>query len=203
MPKKVKSFAMEEEPYEELFKIFKNSDAEVNISYCINKYVKDLLRYIKPIDEALNKEPSGYSVPLAFIIETKAREPLFRFLDGEPSAGGGESSLAQELRELQMKYDEHIKKNPPTNNDMAQELGKRYPIGALLKFLAKMAIEDTKNLGSTPDDRFRESALEVGGMELVRFLREKVVPAFEKIDPDVMELVGKAKSPKNKATKED
>lgn len=202
MPKKVKSFAMEEEPYEELFKIFKDSYAEVNISYCMNKYVKDLLRYLKPISQAL-KGSSDYNVPMAFIIETKAREPLFKFLDGDPSPGADESSLAQELRELQGKYDEHIKKNPPVRRDMVGKLGSEFPIRALFRYFAKMMVEDAKNLGKTPDDRFAEVAMETGGKELMQFIRDKVLPAFERIDPDVAELIGGTKSYTKKSEREE
>jgi hypothetical protein len=202
MPKKVKSFAMEEGPYEELFRMFKDSDTEINISYCMNKYVKDLLRYLKPINQAL-KDSSNYNVPMAFIIDTKAREPLFKFLDGDPSPGAGESSLSQELRELQGKYDEHIKKNPPVRRDTVDELGKHVPIGAFAKLIAKMMVEDAKNLGKTPDDRFREAAREIGGEELIQFMRDRLAPALERIDPDVTELIGKAKSRRKKSEREE
>jgi hypothetical protein len=168
----------------------------------MNKYVKDLLRYLKPINQAL-KECSDYNVPMAFIIETKAREPLFKFLDGDASPGAGESSLAQELRELQGKYDEHIKKNPPARRDMVGGFGKQLPIGTLVRYLAKMMVEDAKNLGKTPDDRFTEVAMEVGGKELIQFMRDKVAPALERIDPDVTELIGRTKSHKKKSEKEE
>jgi hypothetical protein len=188
MPKKVKSFAMEGEPYEELFQIFKDSYAEVNISYCMNKYVKDFLRYLKPIQETLKKSPE-YNVPLSFIIETTAREPLFKFLDDTPSQGMTESSLNKELRNFQEKYDEHIKKNPPAKqiNDL-EELGKKHPIAPLIELLRKAMVEDIKNFGRIPDDRYREIALETGGMDLVKFIKEKLVPAFDKIDPDLKDV---------------
>ncbi|MGD0489108.1 MAG: hypothetical protein ABSB94_18215 [Syntrophorhabdales bacterium] len=202
MPKKVKSFAMEEEPYEELFRIFKDSDAEVNISYCMNKYVKDLLRYLKPISQAL-KESSDYNVPMAFIIDTKAREPLFKFLDGEASPGADESSLAQELRELQEKYDEHIKKNPPIRRDMVDELGRHIPIGALVKYIAKMMVEDVINLGNTPDDRFREAAREIGGEELIQFVKLRLAPAFERSGFEETKPIGGTKSRKKKSEREE
>ena len=202
MPKKVKSFAMEEEPYEELFRIFKDSDAEVNISYCMNKYVKDLLRYLKPISQAL-KESSDYNVPMAFIIDTKAREPLFKFLDGEASPGADESSLAQELRELQEKYDEHIKKNPPIRRDMVDELGRHIPIGALVKYIAKMMVEDVINLGNTPDDRFREAAREIGGEELIQFMRDRLAPALERSGFEETKPIGGTRSRKKKSEKEE
>jgi hypothetical protein len=202
MPKKVKSFAMEEEPYEELFRIFKDSYAEVNISYCMNKYVKDLLRYLKPISQAL-KDSSDYNVPMAFIIETKAREPLFKFLDGDPSPGADESSLAQELRELQRKYDEHTKKNPPVRRDTADELGKHLPIGALAKYIAKMMVEDARNLGKTPDDRFREAAREIGGEELIQFMRDRLAPALERSGFEETKPIGGTRSRKKKSEKEE
>jgi hypothetical protein len=202
MPKKVKSFAMEEGPYEELFRIFKDSDAEVNISYCMNKYVKDLLRYLRPISQAL-KESSDYNVPMAFIIETKAREPLFKFLDGEASPGAAESSLSQELRELQEKYDEHIKKNPPIRRDMVDDLGKHLPIGALAKYIAKMMVEDARNLGKTPDDRFREAAREIGGEELIQFMRDRLAPALERSGFEETKPIGGTRSRKKKSEKEE
>jgi|GEM_PF-953015 hypothetical protein len=192
MPKKVKSFAMEEEPYEELFRIFKDSDAEVNISYCMNKYVKDFLRYLKPIMQVLEASPD-YNLPLAFIIETKAREPLFKYLDGDPSPGAEDSSLSQELRELQGKYDEHIKRNPPVRRDTGDELGKHLPIGALAKYLARMMVEDARNLGKTPDDRFREVAREVGGEDLIQFMKDRLTPALERSGPDMKKQAGRTK----------
>jgi hypothetical protein len=203
MPKKVKSFAMEGEPYEELFKMFRDSYTEVNISYCLNKYVKDLLRYLKPIQEAMKKSPE-YNVPMSFIIETTAREPLFKFLDETPSYGMTESSLTKELRNFQEKYDEYIKKNPSTkqSNDIG-ELEKKYPIGSLLAYLGKMVVEDAKSLGKIPDDRFREVALETGGMDLVKFIREKVAPAFEKRDPDLKDAKKKIERSLKRKDKKD
>jgi hypothetical protein len=202
MPKKVKSFAMEEEPYEKLFQIFKNSYAEVNISYCLNKYVKDLLRYIEPIQETL-KTSTEYNVPMSFILEKTAREPLFKYLDETPSQGMTESSLTKELRNLQEKYDEHVKKNPSVNqvNDI-EGLAKKYPIAQFLTYMAKMMAEDTKNFGKTPDDRFREVALEIGGKELVEFINNRFVPAMNKVNPDINQAMKKLKgSSKNKDKK--
>jgi hypothetical protein len=190
MPKKVKSFAMEEHPYEELFQMFKDSYAEVNISYCLNKYVKDLYRYLNPIQEKLKKS-TEYNVPMSFIIETTAREPLFKYLDETTSEGMIKSSLTKELQNLQEKYDEHIKKNPSANqaNDI-EGLAKKYPIGSLIAYYAKMMVEDTKNLGNTPDDRFREAALEAGGKELVEFIK-RIAPIMDKYNPDIIEVAKK------------
>jgi hypothetical protein len=51
-----------------------------------------------------------------------------------------------------------------------------------------MMVEDTKNLGNTPDDRFREAALEAGGKELVEFIKNKVAPALDKYNPDFKDV---------------
>ena len=47
--KKIKSFTMDEEPYEALFGMFKGNYVDVSLSYCLNKYIKEFLRYVEAI----------------------------------------------------------------------------------------------------------------------------------------------------------
>ena len=53
--KKVKSFTMDEGPYEALFGMFKAHYVDVSLSYCLNKYIKELLRYSEAIQGEMNR----------------------------------------------------------------------------------------------------------------------------------------------------
>ena len=144
MRKKAKSFAVEEEQYDELFQLFKENYVEISISYCVNRYIKEFLEYLKKIKKELNKDAS-YTVTMPFIIETIAREPIFKVFDSE-------YSIKEEADDLQNKYNIFIKKHPEKakNFDISSIEGNaptKETIGVFIKFLW----EDIKRRG-IPDD---------------------------------------------------
>ena len=113
MRKKVKSFALEDGPYEKLAAIFKENYVDMGISYCVNRYIKEFVEYLQSVQGELQKDPS-YTMPMSFIIETRAREPIFRKFDSV-------LSIKDEVGELQAKFNTYINKNPerPQELDMA------------------------------------------------------------------------------------
>ena len=109
MRKKAKSFAVEEETYNQLSEIFKENYVEVSISYCINKYMKDLLEYLQSIKKELQDNDS-FTVPMAFIIENVARDTLFEKFDSQ-------QSTYEEITKYQEIYNVYTKKHPEKVKD--------------------------------------------------------------------------------------
>jgi hypothetical protein len=197
MAKKVKSFAVDEEIYEAVFGMFKQNYVDVNISYCLNKYLKELLSYLQAIEGEL-KRNSELDVPMSFVIESVTREPLFSFLDSTPAQGMNESPLQIRVKEFQRKYDTDVKKYP--------EQAAKYDINAIdgnvpsskfLKAIVKSVIEELTTLGKLPDDRYTEIVREVGGKGLQKKIREDIAPKFAKIDPTIKVKKSSKKQDKN------
>ena len=189
MAKKVKSFALEEDIYEKLSTKFKENYVDVTISYCLNKYLKEFLKYLETIQEAINE--SLYTIPMAFVIESVARESLFKILEKEPRPGELESSLQAELDELQRKYDAHIKRNPSMAIDFASsKLEKDFPITTVLGYIGKALAKEIRGRNLT-DDQYIELIREVGGKEFQKYLREKAGPAVDKYNPNISEIIKK------------
>jgi len=189
MAKKVKSFAVDEEIYEAVFSMFKQNYVDVNISYCLNKYLKELLSYLRAIEGELKKN-SGFDVPMSFIIESVTREPMFSFLESTPAPGMDESPLQIKVKEFQRKYDTDVKKYPDqvAKYDVAA-IDSNVPSSKVIKYIVKAVIEELRTGGKVPDDRYGEILRETGGKGLQKKMREKVAPVFEKIDPDLKDVI--------------
>ena len=201
MNKKVKSFTMDEEPYEALFKMFKENYVDVSISYFLNKAIKELVVYLQGIQSELNRSPE-LKVPMPYIIETVVREPLYKYLDEELSEGMTESLLKREVKELKRKYDLHIGKNPDqeVNYDI-EKIDKNVSIATLMKYLADGVLNEIRRRGALTDDEYIEMIRRNGGKGLQMKLREDVAPFVNKIDPpvgDVVKKIFKGKKGKNK-----
>lgn len=183
MPKKVKSFALEEEIYEDVSSLFKENYVDVNISYCVNKYLKELQSYLRAIQKEL-KAYSAFDVPMSYIIEEVAREPIFPMLSTSTVPGMTESPLHSSVMEFQKKYDTNIKKYPEkvTQYDV-NAIDENVPSSHVIKYIVKAVIDELTTKGPMPVDRAREIAREIGGKPLEKKLREKIAPALDKIDP--------------------
>jgi hypothetical protein len=171
MRKKAKSFAVEEEQYNELFNLFRENYVEISISYCINRYIKEFLEYLKSIKKELQKGAS-YTVPMSFIIETIAREPIFKIFDSE-------YSIKAETDDLQNKYNIFIKKNPEKAKDFdINSIEGKAPTKETFGLFMKMFWEEIRMRG-VPDDEipsFIRSYGEekgIGGKEFQKGFREK------------------------------
>jgi len=197
MTKKVKSFAVDEEIYEAVFSMFKQNYVDVNISYCLNKYLKELLYYFRAIEGELKKS-SELDVPMSFIIESVAREPLFSFLESTPAPGMDESPSQIKVKEFQRKYDTEIKKYPEQAGKYnINAIDGNVPSSKFLKAIVKSVIEELTTLGKLPDDRYTEIVREAGGKGLQKKIREDIAPKFAKIDPTIKVKRSSKKQDKN------
>lgn len=193
MNKKVKSFTMDEEPYEALFKMFKENYVGVSISYFLNKAIKELVVYLQGIQSELNRSPE-LKVPMPYIIETVVREPLYKYLDEELSEGMTESLLKREARELKRKYDLHIGKNPDqeANYDI-NKIDKNVPYSEVIKYITDGVINEIAKRGMLTDE-YAENARVSGKKGVLKKIREDVGPALDKFEHPINELVKKIKA---------
>lgn len=187
MRKKVKSFALEDGPYEKLSAIFKENYVDMGISYCVNRYIKEFVEYLQPIQGELLKDPS-YTMPMSFIIETRAREPIFRKFDSA-------LSIKEEVSGLQTKFNTYIKKNPERSQelDMAN-LNDELQFTKLIQLLLKITLEEKKTGREITDDETLDLMGRIGGKDLLEVIKTKVKPITDKLgnyDPDLRDLFEK------------
>ncbi len=202
MPKKVKSFALEEEIYEDVSSLFKENYVDVNISYCVNKYLKELQSYLRSIEKEL-KDTSGFDVPMSYIIEQVTREPIFPVLSATVHTGMSESPLHGKVMEFQRNYDTKIKRYPEKAIQFdVNAIDDNVPALKIIEYIAKAAVEEILTRGKVPDDRYTEIIRKIGGKGLQKKMREKIAPALNKIDPDIKDVVkAVARKPKNEGKK--
>lgn len=190
MAKKVMSFTLDKEPYEALFKMFKENYVDVSISYFLNKAIKELLAHLQYVQAELTR--SGLKVPMSYVIETAVRGTLFKALDGEPAEGMSESPLQREAREYQRKYDVHVGKNPEEAGKYdIDKIDKNVPFSTIIKYLTDGVIEEIKRRGNRPDDDYIDKMCKIGGKGLEKKMREDVAPLVDKIDPPLGEVARK------------
>jgi len=184
MRKKAKSFAVEEQTYTQLSEIFKENYVEVSISYCINKFMKDLLEYLESIKGGL-KENVLFTVPLAFIIENVARDTLFKKFDTK-------QSIEEEIEQYQQIYNVYTKKHPDKVQDYdIENINAELQYTKFAKLLFKAQWQEMKLGRELTDDEFRELGMSIGGKEFVKGIRTKVKPLVQKIekyDPDLRDV---------------
>jgi len=184
MRKKAKSFAVEEETYTQLSEIFKENYVEVSISYCINKYMKDLLEYLQSIKSSL-KDNVSFTVPLAFIIENVARDTLFKKFDSK-------QVVQEEIERYQEIYNVYTKKNPDKVQDYdVESINAELQYTKFAKVLFKAQWQEMKLGRELTDDEYRDLILSTGGKELAKGIRTKAKPFVQKIekyDPDLRDV---------------
>ncbi len=175
MRKTAKSFAVEEEQYEKLFKMFRENYVEVSISYCVNRYIKEFLEYLNAVQTTLKKD-SSYTVPMTYIIEMVAREPIFKKFDTE-------SGVIEEVSELQRKYETYIRKNPSMESELDKDsIVKDGSIFKYFKAIIKMVVVEETKLGrELTDDEAVELFRKTGGKGFQKYLREELAPKIERI----------------------
>jgi hypothetical protein len=183
MAKKIKTFTVDEQSYDALMAIFRESKVETSVSHYLDKYVKELLAYFRAIKEGL--EDSTYTVPFSFIIDSVAKMPTVKLLDNG-LAGGSGSLLSVELDEWQKQYEEKTRKElkftvDPEVYDRVSKAAKKYGVKDFMSFLFKVMLEQAKKGRELSDDEYkalRKSMSE--GYE--KYRKDKVIPAFDKID---------------------
>jgi hypothetical protein len=167
MRKKVKSFALEDGPYEKLFDMFKENYIEISISYCINKYIKEFLEYLKSVQTELNKDRS-ITVPMSFIIETVARQPVFKRFESE-------IGIKEEVKGLQRRYENFIRKNPELdaelNNNNTEKNGSITV--SLIKIFKSVLVEEIQQGRDLTDDEIVEISRRYGNKGMQKYIREK------------------------------
>jgi len=188
MAKKVKSFTIEEEPYEELSKIFRENYVDVSISYFLNKAIKELLQYLKSIQEEI-KRSGDIKVPMSYIVENTVREPLYKSFDS--------SEIKKEVKEFQRKYDIHIKKNPEKISEYdVEKIDDDVSIAQVIKYVTKGVMKQLKERRELTDEEYLELVRETGGKGLRKKLNTKIIPAMDKIDPDLKDIAAKIRGKK-------
>jgi len=110
--KKIKTFTVDEEVYNALVSMFKEYGAEVSISHYLDGCLKDLLKYLKTLDDLRRREPEKYTAPMSYIIDMIAREPKMSILDFDDKPGRPYVPGTDELDEIQVRYEAERKKIP-------------------------------------------------------------------------------------------
>jgi hypothetical protein len=124
MPKKIKSFTVDEEVYNSLVAIFKRYKTGVSISLYVNKMLKRLLADLKETEDGLKN--SSVTVPMDYIINkivTGVGEEKPKYPDGwegyvkenenpVTEEDMKEMNLLQELEDWQVTYDAEQKGIP-------------------------------------------------------------------------------------------
>lgn len=175
--KKVKSFTMDEGPYEALFGMFKANYVDVSLSYCLNKYIKELLRYLEAIQGEMIRS-GQYTMPMSFVIETVARKPIFQVPEDKLSGGSEESPLMAEVKDLQREYDRYNKKGgAEVDEAQSRELDTMTAMLKFAKVVAKVAAREITGHKLT-DDEYIEMFRKEGGKPLQKAVRERIAPAM-------------------------
>ncbi len=187
MRKKVKSFALEDGPYEKLAAIFKENYVDMGISYCVNRYIKEFVEYLQSVQGELQKDPS-YTMPMSFIIETRAREPIFRKFDSA-------LSIKEEVGGLQTKFNSYIKKNPERSQELdISKLQDELQFTKLVQLLLKITWEEKKTDRAVTEDEIRDLMGKIGGKDFLETITTRVKPLTDKLenyDPDLRGLFEK------------
>lgn len=176
--KKIKSFTLDEEPYEALFGLFKGNYVDVSLSYCLNKYIKELLRYVEAIQGEMERT-GEYTMPMSFVIETIARRPIFQVPEDRVFEGSEGSPLTAEVKELQGEYDRYTTKGAVQGGELTRntELDTLTAIVKFAKVVAKVAAREISGRKLT-DDEYIEMVRKEGGKALHKMVREKFAPAI-------------------------
>ncbi|OPY00331.1 MAG: hypothetical protein A4E62_02372 [Syntrophorhabdus sp. PtaU1.Bin002] len=110
--KKVKTFTVDEETYDSLVTMFKENEAEVSVSHYVDRCLKDLLKYLKTLDELRRQKTERYTVPMSYVIDMVAREPKMTIFEYDDDPDAPFIAGEDELNEIQVRYEAEKKKIP-------------------------------------------------------------------------------------------
>lgn len=108
--KKIKTFSVDENVYDELIGLFRDSNAEVSLSYFVDKSLKELLKYLRVLQD-MKEGNDEYSVPMSYIIESVVRSKYITSLDVSYPEETAEE-IKDEIGEWQNRYDAERKNIP-------------------------------------------------------------------------------------------
>lgn len=109
--KKIKTFSVDEETYNSLVSMFKESGAEVSLSFFVDKNLKDLFKLLQAVRK-VKSDDKRYTVPMSYIINEIARTPFIRVLQESELPDSSCLPGEIELDELQVKYEAENRKIP-------------------------------------------------------------------------------------------
>jgi hypothetical protein len=109
--KNIKTFSVDVEAYDALVAMFRESGAEVSVSYYVDKCLKELARYLETMkgQKAASEE---WTVPLGFIIDRVVRSPIMSMADSQPLPGLFPADMETEISGWQLEYEAHTKNMP-------------------------------------------------------------------------------------------
>ncbi len=110
--KKIKTFTVDEEVYNAVVAMFRESGAEVSVSHFLDKCLKELLDYLSVIERQRKKSPEKYTAPLSYIIESAAKSPMIAIMEYDSTPGDPYVPGEFEADEYQMKYEAEKKSIP-------------------------------------------------------------------------------------------
>jgi len=104
MAKKIKSFTVDEDTYNQLISMFKKYKSETSISEYLNNKLKGLLWNLEDIEKGIKE--MNYSIPMQFVIDDTVRScgNPHRW-SSEPDWSPGISELEQILMDTQDEYE--------------------------------------------------------------------------------------------------
>lgn len=110
--KKIKTFTVDAETYDSLVAMFKEYEAEVSVSYYVDRCLKDLLKYLRTLDDLRKQEAEKYSAPVGYVIELIAKEPKMSILEYVDEPDAQYIPGRDELDEIQARYEADRKRIP-------------------------------------------------------------------------------------------
>lgn len=109
--KNIKTFSVDVGAYDALVAMFRESNAEVSVSYYVDKCLKELARYLETM-KAQKEQSKEYTVPMNFIIDRVVRSPIMSMADSIPLPGMFVAEYEKEIYGWQQEYDAHTKNIP-------------------------------------------------------------------------------------------
>jgi hypothetical protein len=112
VPKKIKSFTVDEAAYKELITLFKKYQVDVSLSYYVDRCLKSLAEDLQDMERGL--EGSSYTVPMAYIIERTVKPTTFPAeLEGHDEHEVSEEELLSlSLEDWQATYESEKRRVP-------------------------------------------------------------------------------------------
>ena len=109
--KTIKTFSVDVGAYDALVAMFRESGAEVSVSYYVDKCLKELARYLETM-KAQKGQTEECTVPMSFIIERVARSPILSMADETPLPGMFAADMETEIGGWQLEYEAHTRNMP-------------------------------------------------------------------------------------------
>ena len=106
--KNIKTFSVDVEAYDALVAMFRESGAEVSVSYYVDKCLKELARYLETM-KTERAQSEKWTVPMSFIIDRVVRAPIISLADSLPSPGMFHTEIEEEVNDWQLEYEAQMR----------------------------------------------------------------------------------------------